>query len=171
MKRLSLSTTALAGWPGLCAAAVLILDQLTKLLVCRAWPIPGKGGLVLIPGFFRLVHWRNLGAAWGIFAGRTWALGCFSLLVSLVLVLFWRRITEGKRGYAIPCGILLGGILGNMVDRFFYPEGVIDFLRFEFWPAFNVADSAITCSVVSLIIYELFLARRTSGKDSEEKSS
>ena len=58
-----------------------------------------------------------------------------------------------------------------MIDRFFYPEGVIDFLRFEFWPAFNVADSAITCSVVSLIIYELFLARRTSGKDSEEKPS
>ena len=49
--------------------------------------------------------------------------------------------------------------------------GVADQKLFEFWPAFNVADSAITCSVVSLIIYELFMARRTSGKDSEEKPS
>ena len=51
------------------ALAVLALDQLTKFMVYTIWPIPGENELVVIPGFFSLVHWRNLGAAWGILLG------------------------------------------------------------------------------------------------------
>jgi len=139
---------------------VLILDHLTKFLVYHNWPEPYQNEIVVVPGFFRLVHWRNLGAAWGIFAGRTWLLGCVSLAASLALVLFWRKISEKDPHYALPCGVLLCGVLGNMIDRFFFFDGVVDFLRFEFWPAFNIADSAICCSVVYLIIYELFFVRK-----------
>ncbi len=120
------------------------------------------GEWVILPGVFRLVHWRNPGAAWGLFHEWTWLLGVFSLAVALALILLWSRIVEKNPCYAIPCGCLLGGILGNMIDRFFFPQGVVDFLRFEFWPAFNVADSAISCSIVFLLVYELFFARRAT---------
>ncbi len=127
------------------------------------------GEWVVIPGVFRLVHWRNPGAAWGIFHQWTWLLGAFSLVVALAMVIFWRRIVEKNSWYAIPCGCLLGGVLGNMVDRFFFSQGVVDFLRFEFWPAFNVADSAITCSIVFLLVYECFFARRRSASPASPK--
>ena len=169
MKFPSFSSTSLLGWPGLCALLVLFLDHLTKYLVCLAWPEPGAGEAVVIPGLFRLVHWRNTGAAWGLFHDRSWLLGLFSLAVALAMLLLWRRLVEKNPFYAIPYGVLLGGVLGNMVDRLFFPQGVVDFLRFEFWPAFNVADSAICCSIAFLLGYELFFARRKGkGKEAED---
>ena len=83
-----------------------------------------------------------------------------SFLAAVLLTVFFRRLTEGKARYAIPCGCLLGGVVGNLIDRAFYADGVIDFLRFEFgaygFPAFNVADSAITCSVIFWIVCALY---------------
>ncbi len=164
VKNPHLSCTSLFGWPGVCALLVLLLDQLTKYVVCSVWPVPGAGELVVIPGFFRLVHWRNTGAAWGILEGRSWLLGLFSFVVAAALALLWRRIVEKNSLYAIPCGVLLGGVLGNMIDRLFFPDGVVDFLRFEFWPAFNVADSAICLSVCFLAGYEFYRGWRDRGK-------
>lgn len=162
--------TSLWGLPGILALLVLALDHLTKWLVRLAWPVPGEGELLIIPGFFRLVHWRNLGAAWGILAGRTWLLALFSLLVSLAIIIFFRKFTEGKARFAIPAGVLLGGILGNFIDRAFFPEGVVDFLSFLRWPAFNVADSAITCSIITLCIFQVLRKDKPSevGKTGDE---
>ena len=154
-----LSRSSLLGWPGVAALAVLALDQLTKFMVYTIWPIPGENELVVIPGFFSLVHWRNLGAAWGIFARHTWLLAVVSLAAALGVALFFKRLSEGKPVLAMAYGILLGGIVGNLVDRTFFAEGVVDFLAFRWWPAFNVADSAITCSVVFLMAHSLFFAR------------
>ena len=70
---------------------------------------------------------------------------------------FFRRLSEGKTPLAMAYGVLLGGIVGNLIDRAFFPQGVVDFLAFRWWPAFNVADSAITCSVIFLVVYALFL--------------
>lgn len=153
--------------------AVLLLDQLTKWLVVRSWPEPGVEECVVIPGVFRLVHWRNLGAAWGVLDGRPWLLGIFSLVVALAMVLLWKRFTEKNPIYAIPCGVLLGGIVGNMIDRLFFPDGVIDFIRFEFWPAFNIADSAICCAIAFLVGYEFFAGvkkKRAARKDVSEST-
>ena len=127
-----LSRTSLLGLPGILALAVLALDQASKLLVCAIWPQPGSGQLVLIPGFLRIVHWRNPGAAWGIFSDHTWMLAALSLAAAAAIVIFFRTITEGKAILAIPFGVLLGGIIGNFIDRAFYAGGVIDFIRFEF---------------------------------------
>lgn len=168
VKHFSLSKISLMGWPGLCALVVLILDQFTKFLVYHNWPVPGENEIVLIPGVFKLVHWRNLGAAWGIFAGRTWLLGMLSMVVALALILCWRKITEKEPLYAIPLGFLLGGILGNMIDRIFFAQGVVDFIRIEYWPAFNVADSAISCSVVFLVIFEFIRARRSAAEKKKD---
>ena len=153
--------TSLVGWPGIGALAVLFLDQLTKWLVVKAWPIPNRDSLVVIPGFFSLVHWRNRGAAWGILDNHTWLLAAVSLLAALALVFFFRKLTEGKTAYCLAYGFLLGGILGNFIDRAFFTEGVVDFLAFRWWPAFNVADSAITCSIVFLVVYVFFFERRS----------
>ena len=60
---------------------------------------------------------------------------------------------------AMTYGVLLGGIVGNLIDRAFFPEGVVDFLAFRWWPAFNIADSAITCSVIFLIVHAVFFER------------
>ena len=154
-----LSKSALLGWPGVVALAVLALDQLTKFLVYTIWPVPGENELVVIPGFFSLVHWRNLGAAWGIFARHTWLLAVVSLIAALAVAVFFRRLSEGKPVLAMAYGVLLGGIVGNLVDRAFFPAGVVDFLAFRWWPAFNVADSAITCSVVFLLVHAIFFER------------
>jgi signal peptidase II len=155
--------TSLAGLPGILALAVMGLDHLTKWLVRLAWPVPGEGEFIVIPGFFKLVHWRNLGAAWGILDGRTWLLAMVSLLAALALIIFFRRFTEGKPVYAIPAGVLLGGIAGNFIDRALFPEGVVDFLAFRWWPAFNVADSAICCSVIFLVVVNLLAGWKKSG--------
>ena len=149
----------MTGWPGIAALAVLLLDQLTKLLVYTIWPVPGENELVVIPGFFSLVHWRNRGAAWGLFARHTWLLAAVSLVAALAVAAFFKRLSEGKPSLALAYGVLLGGIVGNLVDRACFAEGVVDFLAFRWWPAFNVADSAITCSVLFLMVHALFFDR------------
>lgn len=159
-----LSKTSLLGWPGVVSLVVLALDHLTKFLVYANWPVPGENELVVIPGFFSLVHVRNRGAAWGIFAQHTWLLAVISLLAALLVGVFFKKFSENKPVPAIAYGVLLGGIVGNLIDRAFFPAGVVDFLDFHWgnashWPAFNVADSAITCSVIFLLVYALFFDR------------
>ena len=77
-------------------------------------------------------------------------------MAAIAIIVFWRRLTAGSRFCEWCYGVLLGGIVGNMIDRFLRP-GVIDFLHFYFrrwaWPTFNVADTAITCSLFLLVIH------------------
>ncbi|MBR6470894.1 MAG: signal peptidase II [Victivallales bacterium] len=159
------SKTSLLGWPGVIALTVVAMDHLTKYLVYANWPDPAAGNeIVIIPGVFSLVHVRNLGAAWGIFHQYTWLLAVISLLAALVLIVFFKPLSEGKPPLALAYGTLLGGILGNFIDRAFFSEGVVDFLDFHLgrawsWPAFNVADGAITCSVIFLLVYAVFFER------------
>ena len=164
---MGLSRTSLLGLPGILALTVLALDQASKLLVCAIWPQPGSGQLVLIPGFLRIVHWRNPGAAWGIFSDHTWMLAALSLAAAAAIAIFFRTITEGKAILAIPFGVLLGGIIGNFIDRAFYAGGVIDFIRFEFWPAFNVADSANCCSIAFLVAASILSGRKAKSGNGE----
>ena len=148
--------TALWGLPGLLTLLTLGLDQLTKWIVCQVWPTPGANAqYVVIDGIFRLVHWRNPGAAWGMFGGATWLLACVSLVASLAIIICFRKLTEDKAIMALPLGILLGGILGNFIDRAFFEGGVVDFISVGWWPAFNVADSAICCTMVFMVVVTL----------------
>ena len=126
------------------AASVLIIDQLTKLAAIE-W-LRSEPPLAVIPGFFQLVFVQNTGAAWGMFAGGQLFLIAFSLLV--IAFLSWRRrdIFGGDRLGLFTFGLLMGGILGNLIDRIRI-NAVIDFLDFHWgtshFPAFNIADSAI----------------------------
>ncbi len=145
-------------------SALLILltcffDQLSKGFVVGLFPVGYQQPV--IPGLFDVVHWTNTGAAWGMFQGYPWVLALFS---GAVLVLFWiflDRITEGRPVAVLAAGLILGGILGNLIDRALR-GAVIDFLFFhvrEFqWPAFNLADSAI-CVGVFLYMIAAFVHR------------
>jgi signal peptidase II len=139
--------------------AILVLDQLTKWVVDRTMPL--HHSIPVIDGFFNLTYIRNTGAAFGIFAGSAAAfrlpfLLVFSLLAIGFIIMMVRRLPDGEKGLITALALILGGALGNLIDRALYGE-VIDFLDFYWksyhWPAFNVADSCITIGVAITIFY------------------
>ena len=146
------------------AAIIVVLDQLTK------WYIRHTVGLyesiVVLDSFFHITHVRNAGGAFSLFAGAPSSIRLpFFLLVSMVavtaLLLFVRRVEPQHRLLLFALGAILGGALGNFVDRMTAGE-VTDFLDFHwhgwYWPAFNVADSFISTGMVILLLYS-FLVR------------
>lgn len=144
-----------------------MFDQGTKLLVDHT--IPLHHSIPVVEGWVDLIHVRNTGAAFGLLAGHRRALGSYVLIVfSLVAIGFLihllRRLSQKDTGLILSLTFILGGALGNLVDRVFHGE-VIDFLDVHWnayhWPAFNVADSFITVGAV-LCLYCLM---RTKGRD------
>lgn len=162
------------GLPGIFALTVLLLDQASKWATILVCPEPGSKSFEILPGYLTLVHWRNLGAAWGMGSGHTSILAGISLLSAVLLIVFFRKITENRIPAAYACGILLGGVVGNFIDRAFYPDGVVDFI-FVHWrdrwgyPAFNVADSAICCSIAFLVIYTIWSGLPWNSKKTTER--
>ncbi|MFA6816897.1 MAG: signal peptidase II [Lentisphaeria bacterium] len=164
--------TNLIGFPGVLAIVVFIADQVSKIWIMHAFPTPGYSYHEIIPGFFNLVYFQNTGAAWGIFSRHTWLLGLFSAAAFFLIVYYYKRLTMGHVSLSFAYGLLLGGIVGNLYDRLIRGF-VVDFLFFYWrdfqhsWPAFNVADSAISVSIVMLIVYDLFFLK--NEKKSAEK--
>jgi signal peptidase II len=137
---------------------VLILDQLTKILVVHYLPL--YSSLTVIPEFFNLVHVRNTGAAFSFMAGdfSTWRQTFFitvSVIGIAVAFYIYRGLKSEDRWARIALALILGGALGNLVDRVRLGE-VIDFIDIYIgsyhWPAFNVADSAISIGAVLLLV-------------------
>ena len=94
---------------------------------------------------------KNMGAGFGILQGKTFFLGIVSLVVAVTIISYYPRIPKEKIPQ-ILFALFLGGVIGNLIDRFLRGY-VIDFINFSFWPAFNIADSALTISVVGLVWY------------------
>ena len=132
---------------------VVLLDQFTKVWV-RSSFVCGGESLEVIPGFFNLVYVRNPGAAWGMLGGQQVILIALSVVVFILLAVFHRRVLNPTLDHRIALGLMLGGVLGNMIDRIKL-GWVTDFLDFHIgthhWPSFNVADSAI-CIAVGLYL-------------------
>ena len=138
------------------ALAVLALDQITKALVLRYLGYYEER--IVIPGFFKFVHWQNTGAAWSMFTGQSTWLALLAI-GTLVAVFYWRRqLGLPSPATQIAFGLLGGGIVGNLVDRIWLGH-VVDFLDFHFgsytYPTFNVADSGIFLGVVGYILWSL----------------
>ncbi len=132
------------------AFLVFVLDQASKVLIADIGKLELGYRNDLAPNFFAFVHWQNTGAAWGMGEGHPVLLGVVSLVVLVLMVLFFRTLTEGHRLQEFAFGLVLGGVAGNLLDRF-VRGAVVDFLYFYHdrfsWPAFNVADSGITVGV------------------------
>ncbi|HLD00585.1 MAG TPA: signal peptidase II [Candidatus Nanoarchaeia archaeon] len=124
--------------------SIVLLDQLTKYLVLTLKPN-------LNLGLLSIHYITNTGAGFGILKGQTLLLALISLIAALTLIIGYKKIDTQKIPQ-ILFALFLGGVIGNMIDRVFRHQ-VIDYLDFHFWPAFNLADSAITAAVAGLIIY------------------
>jgi signal peptidase II len=136
------------------AAAILVLDQLTKLAVARVLVL---GQSVEVTPFFNLVFVYNPGAAFSFLADQSgwqrWLFVGIAVAASIWIVHLLRRHPH-ERLFALALALVLAGAAGNVIDRILY-GAVIDFLDFHLygrhWPAFNVADTAITCGAVLLV--------------------
>jgi signal peptidase II len=146
----------------LIALLVALLDRATKWIVTS--DISLHDGIQVIPGFFRITHVENRGAAFGLFADSPaqWKIAMLVLfsIVALVVVtaLLWRN-SHAMTTTGIGLALILGGAVGNLWDRLLNGR-VVDFLLFYIgryqWPAFNVADSAVVCGAGLLAIEILF---------------
>lgn len=144
--------------------SIIALDQLTKIIVDRSMAL--HGSIPIIDGLFNLTYVRNTGAAFGMFSRTHQAFRLpFLLLVSVVAIGFIlamiRRLRDEETGMIIALAFILGGALGNLIDRMLHGE-VIDFLDVYWsnyhWPAFNLADSFITIGV-TITVFFLFKAK------------
>jgi signal peptidase II len=157
------NTSGLTWW--LCLATlIMVIDQLTKILAVRSFQIGERKAI--IPGFFDLTLLYNKGAAFSFLAGaggwQRWFFTIFGLIASIVII--WMLAKHGaQKLFATALTLILGGAVGNVIDRV-YQGQVTDFLLFYhdrwFFPAFNVADSAITVGAILLILDELLRVRR-----------
>jgi signal peptidase II len=128
-------------------AVVIVADRITKHIV--RGDIGFTQSRTVISGVLRLVHYRNTGVAFDFLSGG----GVIVLVITglaLVALLGYFATHPDRRGLWVPTGLLIGGAVGNLLDRIINGY-VTDFIKFPHWPAFNVADIAITVGVISLI--------------------
>lgn len=159
----SKSSPGMLKWLAL-ALVLLLLDQLTKILILVYYHY---GESSYVTSFFNIVHVHNSGAAFSFLAGASgWQRWFFvGIAVAAVIFIVWMlRTHAGQKLFSFAMACILGGAIGNVIDRLVHGY-VIDFLDFHFrswhFPAFNVADSAITIGALCLILDELRRVRRS----------
>lgn len=150
------------------AALVIIIDQISKYAVQHMLAMHDY--IEIIPGFFNLTYVQNPGAAFGIFGETAGALRLIILIgisiFALAMLLFMYQKTEGRYTLThLGIAMVIGGAVGNLIDRIRL-SWVMDFLDFYWnghhWPAFNIADAAITLGTVILMFNILFSKNRNS---------
>jgi signal peptidase II len=156
------SSGALLRWLGV-ALAVVLLDQFTKVLIVGSFVL---GESRTVTSFFNVVHVHNTGAAFSFLAGAAgWQRWFFVGLGTLaaIFIVWMLRSHGGQRLFGWALSLILGGAVGNVIDRL-ARGSVVDFIQIHyagwFFPAFNVADSAITVGAGLLILDELLRVRR-----------
>ena len=143
---------------GLLLSSVVALDQITKALVRSGITVGDENGV--FPGV-QLVHVKNKGVAFGALSGKPAVM--IIVLAALGGLVIWFALHSRRRYVWIPTGLLLGGAIGNILDRV-RDGAVTDFIKIPLWPAFNVADMAITFGVLAL----LWVLERGDGDGAEQ---
>jgi signal peptidase II len=150
-------------WLGL-ALIIVIADQFTKVLILGYYKL---GDSTYVTSFFNVVRAHNTGAAFSFLAGASgWQRWFFTAIgVGATVFIVWMlRSHAGQKLFSFALACILGGAVGNVIDRLLHGY-VVDFLQFHwagwYFPAFNVADSAITVGAICLILDELLRVRRT----------
>ena len=136
------------------AAFVVVIDQLSKLwirsnLALRETitPIPAIGS------WFRIIHWKNTGIAFGLFQGNGWILTVIGIIVVIGIIIYSSQVVNGPAYWRVALALELGGALGNLADRLNPALGyVVDFIWIGNFPVFNLADSAIVIGAIVLIL-------------------
>jgi signal peptidase II len=150
------------------AGVVLVVDQVTKaavrahLAIGQRWPGPD----VPLSRYFTITHVSNTGVSFGMGQGQSDAFSVLSLAIIAVLLWYRRKAPAGATWLNVALGLQVGGALGNLVDRVTIGH-VTDFLDFQFWPVFNVADSSIFVGVL-LLAWHVWTDERSARKAEEE---
>ena len=142
-------------WLGLSLLA-LVLDQVSKLVIVNSMQLYQS---IPITSFFKLTYVRNTGAAFSFLSDaggwQRWFFAGLAILISMVIAVWLTRLKQQETLLAVALSLVLGGAIGNLIDRLAYGY-VIDFLDVYYqtwhWPAFNVADSAITLGVMLMLL-------------------
>jgi len=150
----------------LIALFIILLDQFTKWLILAKMYL-GES-IPVIDNVFYITSHRNRGAAWGILQGQMWLFYLITIIVICAIVFYMHKHAKGKRLLGVSLAFMLGGAIGNFIDRVFRKE-VVDFIHTYIFgynfPVFNIADSALVIGVGLLIIQMLL-----EEKSSKEKS-
>jgi signal peptidase II len=128
---------------------IVFLDQLTKFLIKQNFQL--NQSLPIIKNIFHLTYVTNTGSAFGLFKGFNIIFILISIIVVIIILYYLKKIKNNEKFLQFSVGLLLGGTIGNLIDRLSYGY-VTDFIDFRIWPVFNVADSAVTLSVMAIII-------------------
>lgn len=153
----------------LLAILVVAIDQFTKWLIVKYMDL--RESISIIDGFLSITSHRNRGAAWGILQGQMVFFIIITIVVIIGIVYFLKNYANQSKIYGIGLGLILGGAIGNFIDRIFRKEVVdfVDTIIFGYdFPIFNVADAAL-CVGVALVIFQIFKEDREEKKQGVSK--
>lgn len=156
----------------LIAILIILLDQFTKWLIVSKMTFGDS--IPIINNVLYITSHRNRGAAWGILQGQMWLFYAITLVVIIAIIYYIQKAAKGKWLLGISLGLMLGGAIGNFLDRVIRKE-VVDFIHTYIFgynfPVFNVADSSLCIGVVLLMIVMLRDERETKEKSYGENGT
>ena len=156
----------------LIALFVILLDQITKWLIVSKMYL-GES-IPIIDNIFYITSHRNRGAAWGILQGQMWLFYVITIIVIVGIMYYLYKAAKGKWMLGVSLALMLGGAIGNFIDRVIRKE-VVDFIHtyvFGYnFPVFNIADSALVIGVILLMIQMLLDERETKEKSYGENGT
>ncbi|MDP3058778.1 MAG: signal peptidase II [bacterium] len=131
------------------AGIIVIVDQLTKWKIVSNIALHDE--ITIIPGLLRLTYVKNSGAAFGLFPGRATVFVISALLIIALIILLRQEIVREGKLAIVASGLLLGGAVGNLIDRL---RGgyVVDFIGVFSWPIFNVADMSVVAAAILMVL-------------------
>ena len=130
--------------------AVVLLDQLIKIFIQQNVPL--NISYEVLPGILSVGHVRNYGAAWSMFLGQRWTLIIISIIALVIFGYYFKKLYHNW-GYGLGFSLVIGGTLGNLIDRLFSGY-VVDMFELNFinFPVFNIADCALTIGVIIILL-------------------
>ncbi|WLR52269.1 signal peptidase II [Bacillus tianshenii] len=145
----------------LAALLIICIDQITKWLVVTKMTL-GQN-IPVIEGFFYLTSHRNRGAAWGMLQGQMWFFYIITVVVVIAVIFYLEKVRKKERLLSWALALILGGAIGNFIDRVLRQE-VVDFINvyiFNYnYPIFNIADSSLVVGVIFVMIYSFMDSKR-----------
>jgi signal peptidase II len=154
------------------ALIIIAFDQWTKWLIVKKMDL-GES-IEVIRNFIYITSHRNRGAAWGILEGQMWFFYVITAVVIIAIIYYIQKMAKESKLLGISLGLMLGGAIGNFIDRVFRQE-VVDFMH-TIWfgyhfPIFNVADSSLVIGVILVMIYMLLEERKAKEKTNGESGT
>ena len=133
---------------------VIAADQISKAIILNYFSNNSAASIPLLPGIFHVTFVRNTGIAFGLFQENSFFITTSIFICVILLLLISLKLRNSGKNYQMAYGLVMGGALSNFIDRLRFGY-VVDFLDFQVWPVFNIADSCITVGIVVLMIYTL----------------